>query len=569
MNEETPNKPGGASRVELSKEKESFGAWLEQKKALWREKRRDQKRLRSSADAASGASGGSGPLGWKRRKTSSMEGFVRDAAKAITQSEWQLIELHQMTSDDKRLGKTRSSGEMVAWIMTGKNSLQKVYIAVPRIVYLTAHHELENQSSEILSFKRVDKNLPRGRTAPFTYEVIMPEYIFRDTQWTRGLKPVNKNVAFGDCVDCVFETGVPLMNRALSILGSVSRVDPTSASAQKGQKSFSLLDLSRVERPLEGDYLHPSLSFKRIFFYFRFNASTKVGLVAVFAMSGGSGAYSVSPEEGGSATSDITQPSQNASLDVSAKCHFWIIKPGAKKGQKAISAKHCEKMFTALLETIHGTSADDNDYACVSPHSICQAASLNFVENLEDAYKEVNGTLNECAKSNNGPTFLLLNSGKPVNQLRRFMPALSSFPAVPLPFPPGPTHEASMSTLPSLNWEQPAVHCCLEALLYMNVVSWPNRVSYARYGQIPVGNLGEDQNISLYDVSLSRVVQKNRTLSWGCPLSGKCDMGLGFLPGSDGGYFPSVEACAQISNQDELWSEDDELVSPVIRRQGK
>ena len=148
------------------------------------------------------------------------------------------------------------------------------------------------------------------------------------------------------------------------------------------------------------------------------------------------------------------------------------------------------------------------------------------------------------------------------------MPTLNSFPIISLPFPPGAAHSASMSTLPALNWEQPAIHLSMEAYLYMNVVSFPNRVSYARYGHIPVGNLGSDENLSLYDVSLSRFIQKNRTLSWASPLPGNSDRGLDFLPASRGGSFLDSGGCGQLVNQDEIWCDDDELVSPVIRREG-
>ena len=81
---------------------------------------------------------------------------------------------------------------------------------------------------------------------------------------------------------------------------------------------------------------------------------------------------------------------------------------------------------------------------------------------------------------------------------------------------------------------------------------------------VPIGNLGGDENMAVYDVSLSRMVQKNRTLSWGTPISGQSDSGVDFVAGSG---FPDVEACGHL-NLDDLWCDDEELVSPVIRRRG-
>jgi DNA polymerase epsilon subunit 1 len=153
-------------------------------------------------------------------------------------------------------------------------------------------------------------------------------------------------------------------------------------------------------------------------------------------------------------------------------------------------------------------------------------------------------------------------------QLRRHMSSFSSTPVVCMPFPPGPAHNPALSTLPSLNWEAPAIQLCLEAYLFMTVISYPKRVSYARYGQIPLGNLGDDENVALYDTSLSRLIEKNRALSWASRVPGKPDVGENFVPSSDGGTFPVVDAGSVLYSQDDIWEDDDELVSPVIRRPG-
>jgi DNA polymerase epsilon subunit 1 len=561
--DDAANDEAKAARVELSKE--SFGDWLKQKKALWRRKRKEHRVLRPSNDA----SGGSTEAGSKRRKTvTSMEGFVREAAHALTHSEWQVVEIHEMSHQDGR-GSPGSSGEMVMWVVVGKDSLQKIHVTVPRIVYISARYEIKNVSTEIMGFKKVDKNLPHGRSTTFVYEVTMPEYVYRNKQWIQGLQPVDEKLEQGDCLESVYETGTPLLSRALNELGCVSRVNKEFAKGQL-KTSYSLTELSRVDRPLQGEYLHNTLSYKRLFLYTRLNPKSKTGLVALFVMEGGSGDFRKSSGEEGSSI-DITRPSQSSplSFDVSSACHLWVVKPGSSKGQRNVSTRHCETLFSALLEKIQDSYDPENDYACISPNSSCHFTSLKFVDKENDAIEGANEVIRSYSKGSNGPTIICLNSSKPVVQLRRYMNIFSSFPVVPLPFPPGPAHSPSMSTLPALNWEQPAIHLCLEAYLYMNVISWPNRVSYARYGQLPVGNMGEDENLALYDVGLSRLIQKNRTLSWCSPIPGQSDSGIDFVPSSDGVAFPGIETSGQLSNQDEIWCDDDELVSPVIRRQGE
>jgi len=164
---------------------------------------------------------------------------------------------------------------------------------------------------------------------------------------------------------------------------------------------------------------------------------------------------------------------------------------------------------------------------------------------------------------------MLLNSSRPSLYLRRYMPALNSVPVISLPFPPGPDHNPASSTLPAINWEQHIVQLCLEAYFYMGVISFPKRVGYARYGNIPIGNLGEDEAFSLFDVSFARMLQKNRAISWASPISGKPDLGASFFPSSDGKFRPSIQLSGlSDANSEEIWTDENELVSPVLRRPG-
>lgn len=549
------DEPDKEPRIELSAV--GFDSWLEQKKLLWRKKRKEQKRQRV---AGTGGGPASNNIISKRRKTGSMEGYIRDAAQTLTQSEWQVIEIHEMTSSDDDRSSKKSSGEMAMWVMVGSASLHKIYVTVPRIVYVSSKQELTNVSADITCFRRMEKALPHGKTADFLYEITMPEEVFQNKNWVEGLRPLDEKFSQGDCLQSVYETGMPLLARAMNQLGCVSRVAPEAAGASRKGKSFSLMELGRVERPTEGEYLHQLLSYKRIFMYARYNPARKSGLIGVFIMEGGSGSF-------GGDSEDITRPGKSGAqrFDVSSSCHFWVIRPKSK-GQANLSVKRCQNAFATILQTIQTAApGEESDFACVSSNSVCQIANLSFVDDEKKAYQGANELI---SKSNNGPTLLLLNSSKPILHLRRHMSAFGSLPVVDMPFPPGPAHSPSGSALPVLNWEQPILQLCLEAYLYMNVMSWPNRVNYARYGRIPVGNIGADENLSLYDVQLSRFIQNSRALSWASPVAGSCDSGLEFLPSGNGGTFPDVGTCAKFVNQDEIWCDDDELVSPVIRREG-
>ena len=562
--ESAPEEEKNEERAHLNKE--DFSKWLKQKKSLWRTARSERKRLLARGDNEDRRAGRIRP----KKNPSSLEGFVREAALNLTQREWHVVEVREMSSFEDGGTKNRtSSGEFVLWVMVGTDSLQKIQLTVPRTVYVSSRMELINESSNITGFKKVDKHLPHSKSAGFLYEVTMPEHVYRTENWTSGLKAQGRNSDGDPILEGIFETGVPLMARALTELGCVSRLNSSLSNKGKGKRSHLLSDLKRVDRPSEGHYLNSKVSFKRCFLYVRLHPRAKTGMVALFTIHGGSGSLANKTGSEESSATDVTDPSQSGpgAFDISASCQLWVVKPGSSKGQKSISMKQCDGVFSDLLSAIQQTADLDSEYACLSPESSCKFSTVSFVDNDRMAFSAANEAISSYSKSNNGPTFLVLDSNKATFQLRRYMSALNSVPVVPVPCPPGPDHHPSMSTLPALQWEQRSVQLCLEAYLYMNVVSFPKRVSYARYGNLPVGNLGDDENFALYDLGFSRMLQKNRSLSWGSAISGQPDLGTNFLPSANGSVVPNMVGVTSI-NQDELWGDDDELVSPVIRRPG-
>ncbi|OEU13384.1 DNA/RNA polymerase, partial [Fragilariopsis cylindrus CCMP1102] len=497
-------------RIELSKEKDTFDSWLSQKKKLWKNSRRQKKMLQAQDDNVGQKSNLAGTR--PKKAIASIKDYVKEATQNLSQLEWQVVELREMTSHDTGKKKKPSSGEFIAWVMVGGDSLRKIQISVPRTVYVSTNREVYCDSAEILDFRKVDKHLPHSKNARFLYELTMPEFIYRSTNWTSSFVPVDKNTDEHQCklLEGVYETGTPLMMKILTELGSISKLAVVDGS-RKNQKSYNLKDLKIVNKPTEGIYLNERVSYKRSFLYVRMNSKSKTGLVALFTINGGSG-------EQRSADNDLTTPSKSGadSFDISTSCQLWVVKPGskAKGGQKSLSLKH--KML-----------------------------------------------------KNSGPTFMLVNSSRPTVYLRKHVPTLNSLPAISLPFPPGPDHNPVTSTLPSLNWEQPIVQLCLEAYLYMNVVSFPKRIGYARYGNLPIGNLGDEENFTLYDISLTRMLQKNRAVSWASPVSGRPDLGASFFPSSDGKFRPSIQLAGSSDvNSEDIWNDDNELLSPVIRRPG-
>lgn len=544
--------PRNDERVQLLSD--SFSDWLQQKKSKWRMQRKQRKALPSAKDGTGTEK--------KARKNISMEGFVREAALTRSQREWHVIEVRPASGYDSA-GQAQTSsvtGELIIWVLVGTSSLQKIRVSVPRVVYVSTRKEVRVEFDSIIEFKKVEKHLPHNKRSRFLYEVVMPEYVFRAQKWINGIKALDGSDDTETLLESMYESETPLLSRALASLGAVSRL--VSGDESKQKKSLNLFDLAKVERPAEGEYLHASMVYKRIFLYVRLNSTSKTGIVALFLLDGGTAG-----ENGNE--SDVTRPSQGgpSRFDAGAASHIWVVKPGSKKSQRNISLKQCDAMFTQLLETIQETASLDTEYSCVSPASDIRVASLSFVENESQALAGANETIGTM--KSNGPTFILLTSSKSTSQLRRHMSTFNSFPVLAMPFPPGPAHNPMLSTLPSLNWEPPAVQLSLEAYLYTVVLCYPKRVAYARYGHIPVGNLGNDENAAVYESSMSRLIQKNRAISWASSTDRQPDLGVNFLPAPGGGSFPLVHDSSYSCNQDEIWGDDDDdLVSPVIRNPG-
>ena len=546
----------------------NFDSWLKQKKAVWRRARKDRKEAqRSDPDA----------VAKRRRKNGNLESFVRDAAKTLSAKEWHVLEIREMTGyDSTTQSQLQESGEFVVWAMIGNDSLQKIHVTVPRIVYVSTLCEIEGDLSVFGGFRRVDRHLPHNKRAKYVYEISMPEYVYRSSDWLSKITPKRKQDEGSQIFESIYESSVPLQARILAQLGSVVRLTPEAAKG-KFRKKFNVEEVRRIEKPESGEYLNKLISYRRAFLYTRLHPTMKMGVVILYVMGRGSGSFrSTEGGDEGSIEEDPTRPfqSEKGSFDFSAQCHVWIVKPRSKgrsleaQSVRNINLQQCGNLLSQLLDTVQQAAGDDSDYACVSSKTRIEVTSLNYETDEHLAYSGANEVLSSISKTGAGPLILLLNSNKSLPQLRRHFTTFTSNPVVSMPFPPGPTHNPNLSTLFTLNWERTAVQLSLEAFLFMSVVSFPKRIGYSRYSHIPLGNLGDDENTAVFDIGMMRMAEKNLALSWANVLPGRPDLGVDYTPTNDGGRFPLSLGEAKTFTDDEVWGDDNELVSPVVRKPG-
>lgn len=558
---------GTEARIKLSGD--SFPAWLKRKKELWRKQRKQRKRHVSSALEATTSS----PSKRQKSALGSMEGYMRSAAQALKQHEWHVIEMRELASSEG----ASSDGIFLLWVMIGNKSLQRVRVKMSRTLFVDSRIELKQGLMGALSVKHVEKHLPHNKSSDLLYEVSMPEFMYRSSSWIEQLRPKDSSMEVSAenmrrMFKSVYEMGTPLSLRAMMHMGSVCR--PCVDRDGKSGNIYDISELSSVSHPNEGEYLHQNLTYRRIFFYENLNQKKKTGLVGLFVMNGGSGERSRKSGDDG-ITVDLSRPQDSSyqSFSLSCTCHFWVVKPGGKKVQKNITGKQCEGMFGQLLSHLLNLgSADDGDvmnseYSCLSPESRCVVSNLSYVKDEKGALTGADDVLKSYLQSNHGPTILLANTTKPQPQFRKLVQSVNSFPFVQLAYPPGPSHNPSSSKLPALNWEPTAVQLCMEAYLHMGVVSYPKRVASARFSQVPIGNFAQDENSTIFDVIYARNLSKSRAVLWASGMPSQPDLGSNTLSivGKTGAGFLPIDS-ESINN--ELWGDDDALISPVIQRPG-
>jgi DNA polymerase epsilon subunit 1 len=526
--------------VQLSAE--TFQSWLARKKGIWnfKERRKRSKRERTSSKAKSITSVVSDASSKKQRKAvGSMEGFIRDAAQSLAEHEWHVLEVRDSSSSDAG----SSSGELIFWVILSNGSLQRVIITMPRTIYVNCKEEVAEISSLSLKIRKVEKHLPRNKAAANLYEVTMPEYTFRSSKWLDHFRSRKKEIL----IESFYELGTTQTLRSLLRTGCVCRVD--SSSIGKSGK-YALSDLKLVEQPASGQYLNPSLSFRKIFLYERLHTRSHTGLIVVFVMDASSAVIS------------------QEKVDLTSQCFIWAVTPGGEKAQRNISRKICETIFSELLQAMQQHTLDDTEskYGTLSPDSEISVGSLAFVGNEEKAFKGAQDLLNTYSQGNNGPTLLLINSTKSMLQIRKRVPGCNSYPIVQLPSPPGVDNSASIQPL---DWEKESVQICFEAYLYMGAESFDKHVNHARYAKVPIGNLGTDAIITSYDVMLARVLQKNRALMWTSSKPGCPDVGLSSLSLAPGASILGLmHSHSNEIDSNDIWGDENESTSPVVAYPG-
>ena len=189
--------------VKLSKD--SFQEWLLEKKKMWKFKEK-RKRFRPKTSGQEGDRLWSGPKVKKHQKVAgSMAGYMKDAALALSSYDWHIVEVRELfAADESGSGNVSSSGKFIVWAMVGNGSLQKIQMAVPRMVYINCRKKIKEFSSNVMTVKQVERYLPHSKVSLYLYEVTLSEELYQKQDWLQHFCPSS------DWIESVYEMKTPL-----------------------------------------------------------------------------------------------------------------------------------------------------------------------------------------------------------------------------------------------------------------------------------------------------------------------------------------------------------------------
>eukprot|EP00112_Aurelia_sp_Birch-Aquarium-sp1_P000107 Seg1008.10 transcript_id=Seg1008.10/GoldUCD/mRNA.D3Y31 product="DNA polymerase epsilon catalytic subunit A" protein_id=Seg1008.10/GoldUCD/D3Y31 len=425
--------------------------WVKFQKKKWRFQS-FQRKARLQLEKETGYAA---PIAGRAQSTGSqagLTGFFRKQAKSILESPWQIV---QLTEGD-------TPGIFRLWAIIGQE-LHCIKVNVPRIFYVNSRKQ---KGGEGATWRRVSRTLPRSNPSYFLYEYTVPEVVFRE-----HMSELSADLSSPD-IEGIYETQVPLINRAVMRLGCVCMVNRITAKAYAG-KELEMYDLDQLEFKTlaEVEYLTKG-HLKHIYFY-----HCQLENRAVFCL--------------------FFPPSQKASV--------FVLNTVRSNQMPNLQALYQAERAVRVQE------AEDQGEEFNGP-----AESYSFEVRVETnpklLYRAIQRALAGYKDEKRGPTMLLVQSHLDQEHLKSAMPGISEFPVVEMPPP-----ESDISQFTALDWQRQSAKKFMKA--FLDIDRWLQvQLENSRYFHIPIGNIpASDPTLFAADVFFARNLRKHNHLLWMTP----------------------------------------------------
>ncbi|KAK3068218.1 DNA polymerase epsilon catalytic subunit [Teratosphaeriaceae sp. CCFEE 6253] len=379
--------------------------------------------------------------------------FFRQQAELVYSADWQILQLRE----------TETAGEVRAFVLI-ERKVHSLRVVVPRQVFLNVRGEGELPGVEIegcSAEKVVGWTLPNGHPSAHLFRLTMSEEVYvREAGKLRAL--------FEDPgVEGVYERGVPLSVRALLELGCVCTFDESQRGVLgKGlEQGFDLASLRTV--PAKQPYM----------------GSAAMSYLALYHVSAG----------------DRQIYALFSTARPTAKI---VILDGRRSGEAMPNIDRVyESALAQKLEQTGGAAWQE-----VIDYQDSIHFSTVHVTTQRRALQELGDAVKKLQREDSSPTMLVLQSGS-AQMLLHDLPILQSYPVVRL------KADENDKALPPLGW-----HSVLAKRLvahYLDLGTWiAHLLEFARYGNVPLGNLEKDDPRFLIDIAYARRLQKERVVLW-------------------------------------------------------
>ncbi|KMQ44698.1 Ribonuclease H-like domain [Trichophyton rubrum] len=391
-------------------------------------------------------------FGAKKTATSdSIGSFFRNQAELTYVNTWQILQLRE----------TSSPGEVKAFVLIDRK-VHTITIKIPRQIFINFKDvNLPDVDITGCSVQKVNHTLPNGHPSVHLFQLSMPEETY--------LREASKISLLLNhpSVEGVYEKKVPFNVRAVLKLGNHCTFDEEQRGVLgKGlERGFDLSSLLPAPEP--GVYLEGA-EFQYVLLYHIVSGEREI--------------FSV-----------FSTKSREAHIVTYTK-------------QRDIQGfPNVDKIFTEALQR----KVDEQNYE--TWQQVFQYQNkLHFkttqVTTKRKAHLEVGDIIKKFRNENTTPLMVVVQSPKS-RQLPRSISSLKDYPTVSL------RSNASDNELPPLGWQPYAARQIV--MHYLALDSWINHLlGFARYGNVPIGNLEKDDPKHLIDILYARQLEQNNVVLW-------------------------------------------------------
>ena len=390
-------------------------------------------------------------FGERSTVSSDLGGFFRNQSALLFSNIWQILQLR--ASD--------TPGIVRAFVLINQR-VHKLMVKVPRQVFLNLNgKELPEIEVEGCKVEKVTHTLPNGHPSVHLFKLTMSEEVFLNESQKLSLLFNHPSV------EGVYEKQIPLTIKAVMDLGSLCTFDETQQGAL-GRGLEHGFDLTTLRRTPSKE---PYLSRATMGYYFLYHVA--VGERQIFTL-----------------FSTVRSEAKVIVLDRSKNTQGF---PNPDK-------IYAEQLDQKLKTEDAGRWQTNFEYQSSIHFKLTQVATKR------KAHLELGDSLKKMHKDESRPMMLVVQSPQR-RVLIHDIPSLRDHPILPL------RAQISDGKLPLLGWQAKLIKQVV--VNYLALGSWITHLTeLARYGDIPLCNLEQEDPRFLIDIAYARRLQKSNVVLW-------------------------------------------------------